>query len=319
VNPLPSSQLSPASIDRFDSDKSCRVLVFTSPKAGSGASRDQVPLVLRRLEDEGIACEKILAIDDLRDRLTTSSPSESIVVVAAGGDGTLSLAASVAQQCTESNVERTPIVPMPLGTENLLARHFGHQADAEAVLRTIRRGACYRLDMGTANGRPFLIMATCGFDAEVVRGMHLTRRGHIRRFSYAGPILRAMRKYNFPAIRIQVDAGEAIECRWAMVFNLPRYGGGLNIEPGAAGDDGMLDVIAFRRGSIPSGLKYITGIWTRRHLGFADVVRRRGREIEITSDDRVPFQLDGDYAGRLPLKIETNPGQVLLLLPPANP
>ncbi len=72
-----------------------------------------------------------------------------------------------------------PIVPMPLGTENLLARQFGHTATAESVVKTIRYGTSYRLDAGLANDKSFLIMATCGFDAEVVRGMHLTRtRSH---------------------------------------------------------------------------------------------------------------------------------------------
>ncbi len=34
-----------------------------------------------------------------------------------------------------------------------------------------------------------------------------------------------------------------------------------------------------------------------------------------SSARRVPFQLDGDYAGRLPLSIETNPRSGRLLMP----
>ena len=167
---------------------------------------------------------------------------------------------------------------MPLGTENLLARQFGHTAEAESVMRTIRHGTSFRLDAGTANNRPFLIMATCGFDAEVVRGMHLTRRGHIQRLSYLRPILGALRKYRFPKLRVRVDDDEPFECCWGMVFNLPRYGGFLNIEPDAVGNDGLLDVIAFEQGSITSGLKYVAGIWLGRHFGFRDVIRRRGKQ-----------------------------------------
>jgi diacylglycerol kinase family enzyme len=103
-----------------------------------------------------------------------------------------------------------------------------------------------------------------------------------------------------------------------MVFNLPCYAAGLGIEPEAVGDDGLLDVIAFKRGSVASGLKYISWIWLGRHLNSKDVDRRRGRSIEITSVERVPFQLDGDYAGRLPLRIETVPAGVQLLLPPSH-
>ena len=101
-----------------------------------------------------------------------------------------------------------------------------------------------------------------------------------------------------------------------MVFNLPCYAAGLAIAPGASGHDGELDVIAFHRGSILVGLRYLAGIWLGRHLKFADITRRRGKVIEISSQSRVPFQLDGDYAGRLPLRIATLPGQVHLLVPP---
>ncbi len=66
-----------------------------------------------------------------------------------------------------------------------------------------------------------------------------------------------MRNYGFPKITIRIDESETIECCWAMVFNLPRYAAGLAIEPSAVGNDGQLDVIAFRRGSILVGLRYL--------------------------------------------------------------
>jgi diacylglycerol kinase family enzyme len=101
-----------------------------------------------------------------------------------------------------------------------------------------------------------------------------------------------------------------------MVFNLPRYGGGLQIEPEARDDDGLLDVILFRKGSLLSGLRYLTEIWLRRHLENSSVIRMLATSVRIESESRVPFQLDGDYAGRLPLKVETRPRSVSLLMPP---
>ncbi len=301
-------------IDRFKNQRPVCVVVLSSPKAGSGANRDQVPRLVELLVEQGIECRMAGSPEQLCRMVAESSESHEVVVVAAGGDGTLSLAASEISLSAETAA--VPLVPMPLGTENLLARQFGHTARAEAVVETIQHGAVYDLDMGMANGKPFLIMATCGFDAEVVRGMHLTRRGHIRKLSYFRPILRAMRKYKFPKITICIDDGEPIESCWAMVFNLPKYGGGLSIEPDAIGDDGLLDVIAFRGGSIPSGLKYVSGIWLKRHLGFRDVIRRRGKTIRLASEaGRIPFQLDGDYAGRLPLEIKTLERRVPLLVP----
>ena len=103
-----------------------------------------------------------------------------------------------------------------------------------------------------------------------------------------------------------------------MSFNLPRYAGGLEIEPAALGDDGLLDVIVFERGSIVSGLRYVAGIWTGRHLDAKDVTRLRGHTIRVESRESVAYQLDGDYGGQLPLEITTLPTAVPLLIPPAE-
>ena len=198
-------------IDRFRNGKPCRVLVLTSPKAGSGAGAEEVPRLARLLDDMSIECVVTQTVEDLRFQLDRSRESHTAVVVACGGDGTVSLAASVISSLSTDANGSVSIVPMPLGTENLLARQFGHTAVAEAVIETIRHGARYELDEGVADARPFLIMATCGFDAEVVRRMHLTRRGHIRRLSYLRPILSAIGRYRFPTIQIRIDGDEPIE------------------------------------------------------------------------------------------------------------
>ncbi len=290
-----------------------RVVIVTSPKAGSGLGRDQIPKLVAMLEQHSIGVE----LTDSIPRLTRwigeaceANEVDSLVVVTAGGDGTLSLVADhVSPEIT--------IVPMPLGTENLLARYFGLTASADHLLATIRSGRTIQIDAGRANGKLFLVVASAGFDAEVVRGMHLTRRGHIRRIDYAGPMFRAIRRYAFPDIEIRMDGERYHESplKWAMLFNLPRYAASLAIEPDACGDDGMLDLIGFKRGSVLSGLRYAGGVFCGVHRNWSDVVRQRGKRIELTSKTRVPYQLDGDYVGRLPLSIETLPGRVRLRVP----
>lgn len=336
-----------------DEPMSDEIIVVTSPKAGSGANRDQIPRLKELLDAKGAESTVTTSIDEMLERIEKRKRKgmPSPVIVTAGGDGTIGLVAD--------NVSaETPLVPMPLGTENLLARHFGHQADAKSVVETIESGETYQLDAGRANGRLFLVMVSCGFDADVVRRLHLRREGHISKLSYLRPIWHSMLRYRFPRLRVhQTEADTAAQHQggrdsrlqneqsstdlrpsklastatdsksattaptptdvgWAMVFNLPCYGGGMSIEPGSVGNDGQLDLITFGNGSLIGGVRYVAGITLGRHLKFADVHRSHATKLRIESDQRVPYQLDGDYAGKLPLDIELLPARVRLKIPP---
>lgn len=289
------------------------VWICASPKAGRGQGRPEIDRLVERLRARSVDVHVTHSIAALRGRVVDSSRcTQTLAVVAAGGDGTLALVA-------QNLPKEIPIVPMPMGTENLLARHFGYTCSATDVIASLERNERFTIDAGRANGRLFLVMVTAGMDAEVVRGMHLTRYGHITRWSYARPIVRAIAKYHYPNItsRETADTGEeaSVTACWMMAFNLPRYGGGLGIEPNAKWDDGMLDRIAMRKGFLWSGLKYLTRIKLGWHLRHQDVSRRRFRRARWTSPTRVPYQVDGDYAGRLPVEIEVLPGRVTLLSP----
>jgi diacylglycerol kinase (ATP) len=298
------------------------VLICTSPKAGSGLGREQITHLRNALQSLQVPVEVTTDIRRVRERTFHADEigQPCPVVVTAGGDGTLAL---VAQNSPPSTV----LVPMPLGTENLLSRYFGYSSDTGHLIATLMTGHDRAIDAGLANGKLFLVMATCGFDAEVVRAMHLRRRGHISRFSYTGPILRTVRRYRFPPLEVtwkracdptKEDDGHVQTCRWAMVFNLPRYAASLGIEPEATEDDGLLNFCGLQCGSLVSTLRYLGGILTNRHIHWKDVCRCEITGCRITSPERVSYQLDGDYAGRLPLDIQILPKYITLRVPPTQ-
>lgn len=300
------------------------VLVCTSPKAGNGTGRDRIARLVEGLRANGITADVTTDIACVRAKShePRGPDDDPLVLVTAGGDGTLSL---VAQNTPASTV----LIPMPLGTENLLAKHFGFVADPEAIMQTLRLGRDHAIDAGLANGKLFLVMVTCGFDAEVVRAMHLRRRGHINRFSYTWPILRTLTRYQFPPLHVtwqlqNPTTGEASlpMCpeeiyRWAMVFNLPQYAASLRIETGAQGDDGQLDFCGLRNGTVLGGIRYLGGIVAGRHIRWADVTRQAIVACRVSSPIRVAYQIDGDYAGRLPVEISVLPKHITLRVPPS--
>jgi diacylglycerol kinase family enzyme len=228
-------------------------------------------------------------------------------LVAAGGDGTLA-----------ELVNRTLAV-FPLGTENLLARYIDMPRDPEAAARVIADGFWTRQDAADAAGRLFMLVAGFGFDAEVIHRMHELRDGHISRWSYLRPIWSAIRSYDYPELRITCDPGEpherTVSGRFAFVINCPGYALGLQIVPGARGDDGLLDICTLRGGSFFHGLWYLGNIVLRRHPRLADCTLATARRVRIESERPAPYELDGDPGGMLPLDIAVQPGRLTLIVP----
>jgi YegS/Rv2252/BmrU family lipid kinase len=300
--------------DRYLPAQADHVLICVNPTAGSGSRRRQKRV--RRLEQllvaAGLTVEIHSELEQLRRRSEQlQADSRLRVVVGAGGDGTLhallnGLGAGV------------PLAMLPLGTENLLAQYVGHRRSLSALAGMIQSGRVVRLDAGRANGRLFLLMATAGFDADVARRLSQRRAGNIRRASYAGPILSAVRNYQYPVMRIVVETAEETRrwsACWCFTFNLPQYGFGMRFVPDANPSDGQLDICTFRHGSFWHAVWYTASLYLRRHRRLKDCVISSGTRITVESDQPVPYELDGDFSGWLPLELDVVPQRLTLLMP----
>lgn len=295
-----------------------RVIIAVNPKAGARSSHDRVETVVQTLRERGMVPEvdtSLSAVTEAATRWLVEGRLRALVGV--GGDGT---AAELANRTPPG----IPLAMLPAGNENLLARYLGWVPSAEDFCDTLLYGRLVRLDVGRANGRLFLLMAGCGFDADVVRRVHARRTGHIRSRHYFKPIVRSIRNYQYPAIEYAWETTEQSPGlqmtqsgvgRWLFVFNLPCYGGGLRIAPHADGFDGMLDACVFHRGGLPHGIRYVGGVVLGLHCKMADVTLRRVRRLVLSADGEVPYQLDGDIGGVLPLEIETVPQRLTLVVP----
>lgn len=104
--------------------------------------------------------------------------------------------------------------------------------------------------------------------------------------------------------------------RWVFVCNMPRYGWGVKIAPGASPQDGLLDCWVFRGGGLWHGLRYVIAVQCGGlHRWMPDCFRIRGTKFVISGPEWVPCQRDGDPAGTLPMEVTVLRGRVRVVVP----
>jgi diacylglycerol kinase (ATP) len=295
-----------------------RVLLLVNRTAGAGRRRSLADEAAAALRAAGFIVDLPEDLEDLTQRATAALAAGDLrCVVGVGGDGTF----AAALNATPPGV---PLTVLPTGTENLMARYLRWTKRPADLVRLVGEGRPVALDAGVANGRLFALMASAGFDAEVVRRVHARRRGNISHLAYARPIVEALGQYPYPKVRVRLlqddeqwaDAVETIEGSWFFCHNLPCYASGLRPAPGASGLDGKLDLCVLRRGQIAAGLWYLWHIWRRRHSQLASVAMQRATSCRVESADGspVPYQLDGDPGGCLPLDLSVAPSRLTVLV-----
>jgi diacylglycerol kinase family enzyme len=285
------------------------VAIQRNPKSGSGLGRHRLVELVRELRRLGFRPRMFKNRARMDAWLAEPAVREHLAcIVAAGGDGT------VADVFNRHPGVRLAI--LPLGTENLLARYLGIHASGTDVARLIAGNHVRVLDLCRMGDRRFVLMASAGFDADVISRLHHSRRGNISRLSYFQPILESVRKYEYPEIRLFVDDAPApASARLAVIVNVPIYALGLSVARSARGDDGILDVRLFEQGSAFQMIRYLCNLALGIHEGLPDVQSLSGRRVRIESDIPVPIQLDGDAAGFTPAEISVLPGALQVIAP----
>ena len=299
-----------------------RVLVSFSPLAGARSTHQRAQAVATELKSAGYEVRATSDQHELEQLAAEwQAAGELRCVLACGGDGT----AAFVRNHTPLEA---PLLVVPLGTENLLGNYLAQSHSPAAVRQTMDEGVIIALDLGRARRGPsescyFLSMITAGFDAEVVRRLHLRRRGNITRRSYIQPTWEAIRSYQYPELQLYcLDAPDEqaspIGGRWVFGFNLPLYARGWVAAPDADATDGLFDVCVFRRGSVRNVARYLWHIIWRSHLRLADADLFRCRSLRIAAADGadVAFQIDGDYGGSLPVDVDVLAGKLRLLVMP---
>lgn len=290
------------------------MVIQRNPTAGAGTNRRILLDLVKELRKQAFRVRMFSDRDQLDEFVTGDRISSQIrCLVAAGGDGTVADLAN--------RHPKHPIAVLPMGTENLIARHLNMPRDGSVVADTIRQGHVQPFDTAQAGNRQYLLMASAGIDADIVHRLQTTRSGNIRHWTYIRPILKTLASYHFPEITVTDEQTEkTVTGTHVIVSNFKQYGLNLKLNPKADANDGWLDVCVFQGRSVTQSVIHAIKCFFRPQHGPL-VVRFRSRHVSLSASGKhhseatgIPLQTDGDPAGYLPVAIRINEATMRLLV-----
>ncbi len=161
--------------------------------------------------------------------------------------------------------------------------------------------------------RYFLNIVSCGISALVNQLMDQKWK-RLGRVGFYLNTVESLVRYSNRRVRIKTDQGDMGErnVRLVAIGNGKYFGGGMKITPDAQLDDGKFQLVLLGDLSLVDALIHSPQLYTGQHLSHPKVETRDVTWAEITSDQLVLIDLDGESPGTLPLRIQIIPASVRL-------
>ncbi|WP_414619535.1 YegS/Rv2252/BmrU family lipid kinase [Calothrix sp. CCY 0018] len=237
------------------------------------------------------------------------------IVIAAGGDGTLSEAAKALGETT------IPLGVIPRGTANAFASALGIPDTLDEACETILSGKTRRIDIGKCNGRLMTLLAGIGFEAETIEHASRDAKQRWGALAYLVSGIQQLRELELFEAEIETDdkiikvsAGALTVANAAPPTSILAQG-----PAGILYDDGLLDI------TIISSNTWASAIAASYHLlqtglrGDAakrdDIGYLRAKRVKITTEPPQKIVLDGEMIGNTPLEVECVPGGLTVIVP----
>jgi YegS/Rv2252/BmrU family lipid kinase len=289
------------------------IILISNPVAKRTSER-KIEAAYRLLKSRGYKVEIVSTkykghAEGLAIEVIKRSPA---LIIAAGGDGTFN---EVINGIAGSEI---PIAILPLGTTNVLAKELDIPENVEGAMeiavsrtpKTISLGKITIARQSSFVTRYFVLMAGIGFDGEAVFGINETIKKFSGKGSYIFSGIRTLYRFNPGELTLLIN-GKSYSGYSAVIGNTAKYGGHYKITPDARLTEPILYVCLFKGKNRLDILRYFFGVLTGSHLRFKDVEYLKAKIVEIQGNAHI--QIDGDYFGMTPAKVEIVPDIVNLV------
>ncbi len=268
------------------------------------------------------------------------------VVIAAGGDGTVSeiangllgtdAALGVLPVGTANSwalqmgiPALNPLVPgrnvvkLVADVEERIARQLPANYYRRVLLKAVKvlvEGHTVRVDLGEVAGHYFLMWAGIGLDAAILESISLKEKRMLGSWAYLLDALGTVGQYSSRCVRLNLD-GKVIETNTPLIIvsNIQLYGGIMAIGAKACLNDAKLDVCVFKGDGFFTFVQHALKVLSHQHLRDPKVEYYQCSEIVVEVDFTLPVHLDGELFAETPVIIHTVPSALKVIVPKKAP
>ena len=230
-------------------------------------------------------------------------------IIAAGGDGTIN---EIVNGIAGQNVA---LGLLPLGTMNVFATELGLPAnDLKRCWEIIQENRIRPVDLPSANNKHFVQLAGVGLDAQAVKE---TSRAFKKSFGPLSYMISAAQiaSRTPPKLRIESENAKTEEGSFVLVGNGRLYGGRFPFFKQAVIDDGLLDVVVFKRLNYVEIIRYLQNVIFTPQITAPEVEYFQTRRLKVSSEETVPVEIDGELIGNCPVEFKIQAGGLHVLAP----
>ncbi|WP_457974755.1 lipid kinase [Arthrobacter sp. D1-17] len=298
-------------------DAGSAAVVINAGSRRGAAAHERAVVALRKADVPITSVHRVLSGAELAETLDRVVADGHELVIVGGGDGTVATAAG--------SVAGTNVVlgVLPLGTANDLARTLEIPTDLDKACAAVAGGKVVDIDLGRANGQPFLNVASVGLSVGVTQVLSPRLKRHLGPLAYGIATLLAYRRHEPFRARLEFPEGdhgpmELEDLLQVAVGNGRHYGGGNTVSPTAGIDDHILDIYAILVAPLREHVRVARLLKDGSFVRHDRVHHLTSRSVRLVTEPRLSVNLDGEIATETPTNFTIERNAVHIVVPQSS-
>ncbi|MDO5755533.1 MAG: diacylglycerol kinase family lipid kinase [Tissierellia bacterium] len=292
-----------------------RIKFIVNPSAGTQMHGEIIDEICKRLLDHGHILQKFNTrkqFDALQEAKNTRRKDWDMILCS-GGDGTVNEVVTGIVQGGEG----IPLGIYSAGTVNDFANFMNLPKTAKDFVAMVEDFHQRKIDIGYCKDRCFANVLAIGNIANVGHETDKNAKAIFGRLAYLFEGFKEVPNTLQNPFRLRFRTGNkdySERVVLATLSNSSSIGGFQKFSPDAKIDDGLLDLVLIKAAPITDLVGVFLKILQGEHVKDPGVIYRQVDEIEILGRKKLPVDLDGEFAGYLPLNVKVLKQKVNLIV-----